>query len=119
VAGILFKAASTLDSMVGYRNERYREFGWAAARLDDLLNWLPARLTALCMVVASSPLGLDPHGAWRIMCRDARKHASPNAGIPEAPLPARSACSSAARPAISGVAGAADLRRCGAGADDR
>jgi len=84
VAGILYKAASTLDSMVGYRNERYREFGWAAARLDDLLNWLPARLTALCMVVASSPLGLDPHGAWRIMCRDARKHASPNAGIPEA-----------------------------------
>jgi adenosylcobinamide-phosphate synthase len=84
VAGILFKAASTLDSMVGYRNQRYREFGWAAARLDDLLNWLPARLTALLLVVSCVPLGLDARGAWFIARRDARKHASPNAGLPEA-----------------------------------
>jgi adenosylcobinamide-phosphate synthase len=84
LAGILYKAASTLDSMIGYRNERYRDFGWAAARLDDLLNWLPARLTALLMVVASVPLRLDAHGAWRILRRDAHRHASPNAGWPEA-----------------------------------
>ncbi|NJC87825.1 MAG: cobalamin biosynthesis protein CobD [Desulfuromonas sp.] len=84
VAGMLYKAASTLDSMVGYRNERYREFGWAAARLDDLLNWLPARLTTLLLVCACLPLGLDARKAWRIARRDARKHASPNAGYPEA-----------------------------------
>jgi adenosylcobinamide-phosphate synthase len=84
VAGILFKAASTLDSMVGYRNQRYREFGWTAARLDDLLNWLPARLTALLLVTSCVPIGLDARGAWRIARRDARRHASPNAGLPEA-----------------------------------
>jgi len=84
LAGILFKASSTLDSMVGYRNERYREFGWAAARLDDLLNWLPARLTAGLMVIGSLPLALDARGAWHIARRDARRHASPNAGWPEA-----------------------------------
>ena len=84
VAGIVYKAASTMDSLVGYKNERYRDFGWAAARLDDLLNWLPARLTALLMLFACVPLGLDATGAWRVMRRDARKHASPNAGFPEA-----------------------------------
>lgn len=84
VGGVLFKAASTLDSMVGYRNERYRDFGWAAARLDDLLNWLPARLTALLLTIASVPLGLDARAAWRMARRDARRHASPNAGWPEA-----------------------------------
>jgi adenosylcobinamide-phosphate synthase len=84
VAGVLFKAASTLDSMIGYRNERYREFGWAAARLDDLLNWLPARLTTLLLVASSLPLGGKARGAWQIARRDGRKHASPNAGLPEA-----------------------------------
>jgi adenosylcobinamide-phosphate synthase len=84
VAGLLYKASNTLDSMVGYRNERYLEFGWAAARLDDLLNWIPARLTALLLILASVPLGLEAAAAWRIMRRDARKHASPNAGFPEA-----------------------------------
>jgi adenosylcobinamide-phosphate synthase len=84
LAGILYKAASTLDSLVGYRNQRYRDFGWAAARLDDLLNWLPARMTALLMVAASVPLRLRAGEAWRVMRRDARRHASPNAGWPEA-----------------------------------
>ena len=84
VAGILYKAVSTMDSMVGYKNDRYREFGRAAARLDDLLNWLPARLTALLIVASSVPLGLAAGDAWRIMRRDAHKHASPNAGLPEA-----------------------------------
>lgn len=84
VGGLLYKAVNTMDSMVGYRNEHYQEFGWAAARLDDLLNWIPARLTGLLMVVASFLVNLNGWQAWRIMWRDARKHVSPNAGYPEA-----------------------------------
>ena len=84
VGGLLYKAVNTMDSMIGYRNERYREFGWAAARFDDLLNWIPARLTGLLMVMASFPLNLNGWQAWRIMWRDARNHVSPNAGYPEA-----------------------------------
>jgi len=84
VLAVLFKAASTLDSMVGYRNERYREVGWASARLDDLLNLIPARLTGWLMVLAAVPLGLNAWGALRVMLRDGRKPESPNAGIPEA-----------------------------------
>ncbi len=84
VLALLYKAVNTLDSMVGYRDDRYRELGWAAARLDDLANLLPARLTSLLMVLAAVPLGLRPWGAWKILLRDARKPASPNAGFPEA-----------------------------------
>lgn len=81
---LAYKAVNTLDSMVGYKNERYLRFGWAAARLDDLVNWLPARLTGLLMVLAAPLAGLSAGGAWRIMRRDGRRHSSPNAGIPEA-----------------------------------
>lgn len=84
VGGVLYKAANTMDSMVGYKNERYRYFGTAAARLDDVLNWVPARLTALLMCLAAPLVGLDGSGAWRILRRDSRRHASPNAGYPEA-----------------------------------
>ncbi len=84
IAAMMYKAASTLDSMVGYMNERYREFGWASARLDDLLNLIPARLTALLMLVAAALLGLRPAGVWRSVRRDAGKPESPNAGWPEA-----------------------------------
>lgn len=84
VPAVLYKAANTLDSMVGYRNERYRELGWASARLDDLLNLIPARLTGFLMALAALPLRLDPWGALKMMGRDARKPASPNAGFPEA-----------------------------------
>jgi len=76
---LLYKITNTADSMIGYRNDRYAEFGWAAARFDDLLNLLPARLTAL-MIAAL-------HGAlrdWPGIVRDARQHRSPNAGWPEA-----------------------------------
>jgi len=81
---LAYKAVNTLDSMVGYKNERYLRFGWASARLDDLVNWLPARLTGLLMVLVAPLVGLSAGGAWRIMRRDGRRHSSPNAGIPEA-----------------------------------
>jgi len=84
VLAMIYKAANTLDSMVGYRDDRYRELGWASARFDDLLNLVPARLTGLLMVVAAFPLALNPWAALKVMLRDARKTSSPNAGYPEA-----------------------------------
>ncbi|KAB0672291.1 cobalamin biosynthesis protein CobD [Oryzomonas sagensis] len=84
VAGIVFKAVSTLDSMVGYKNERYLRLGWASARMDDLLNFLPARLTALLMIMASPLTGLSWRNAARITLRDRHNHPSPNSGHPEA-----------------------------------
>lgn len=84
VFGLLYKAASTLDSMVGYKNDKYREFGWAAARLDDLLNYIPARITGWLFIVSAIPLRMNWKKAREVMLRDAGKHASPNAGWPEA-----------------------------------
>lgn len=84
ILGLLYKAVNTMDSMIGYKNDRYLELGWAAARLDDLLNIIPARLTGLLLVAVAYPLGLNGRSALRIMLRDAGKHASPNAGWPEA-----------------------------------
>ena len=84
VGGLLYKCVNTMDSMVGYRNERYRHFGRAAARLDDVLNWVPARLTGAIMCLVAPLVGLSGRDAWRIMRRDARRHVSPNAGFPEA-----------------------------------
>lgn len=83
----LYKAINTADSMVGHLSERYRDFGWASARLDDLVNWIPARLTALLLAGAAFWVrGADAEKAWTTALRDARKHASPNAGWPEAAL---------------------------------
>jgi adenosylcobinamide-phosphate synthase len=83
----LYKAINTADSMVGHRSERYTDFGWASARLDDVVNWIPARLTALLFAGASFLLkGADAEKSWATALRDARKHASPNAGWPEAAL---------------------------------
>jgi len=83
----LYKAVNTADSMIGHKNERYRAFGWAAARLDDLVNLPASRLSALFIVIAAaiSP-GLDAGGAVRALMRDARRHRSPNAGWPEAAM---------------------------------
>lgn len=81
---IAYKAVNTLDSMVGYKNERYLQFGWASARFDDLANFIPARLTGLLMVLAAPICALSGKGAWRIMRRDCRNHSSPNSGFPEA-----------------------------------
>lgn len=79
----LYKASNTLDSMFGYRNERYREFGWASARFDDLMNFLPSRLTVLAVAVAAFILRLDPVASIRSVRAGARLHESPNAGYPE------------------------------------
>ncbi len=70
--------------MVGYKTGPYREFGWAGARLDDLCNWLPARLSAGFFTLAAWLNGLNWQETWRICRRDGRRHASPNAGWPEA-----------------------------------
>ncbi|ADL08174.1 adenosylcobinamide-phosphate synthase CbiB [Thermosediminibacter oceani] len=81
---LAFKAASTLDSMVGYKNERYIHFGWFSARMDDLLNFIPARLGGLLILTASLLLGLDAKRGFKTVLSDAGNHESPNAGIPEA-----------------------------------
>ena len=81
-----FKAASTLDSMVGYKSEPYQEFGWAGARLDDLFNWLPARLSGGLFTLAAWLTRLDWRQTWKICRRDGHRHASPNAGWPEAAI---------------------------------
>jgi len=83
----LYKAINTADSMIGHLDDRYRDFGWAAAKLDDLVNWIPARLTAGLFVVAAFLVRrASPTGAWRAARRDAPAHKSPNAGWPEAAL---------------------------------
>lgn len=79
-----YKAINTLDSMVGYKSERYKNIGWFSAKMDDVFNFIPARLTALLMVISSFILRLDWKNSVRIVCRDARNHTSPNAGYPEA-----------------------------------
>lgn len=86
VGAIAYKAINTLDSMIGHRDARYVYFGRAAARLDDVANWVPARLTALCIVVGSQLWLARGRAAFAICRRDARKHESPNAGYPEAAM---------------------------------
>ncbi|WP_163559591.1 adenosylcobinamide-phosphate synthase CbiB [Halomonas sp. NO4] len=82
---LAYKAVNTLDSMVGYRNARYADFGYASARLDDLANWLPARLTALTLWLAAWAMpGARRRGALAATWRQAPRHPSPNAGWPEA-----------------------------------
>lgn len=82
---MLYRAGNTLDSMVGYRNDRYRYFGWASARFDDVLNYIPARLTGLLLVVISFlDRRLSGVRALRSIIRFAKQHPSPNSGIPEA-----------------------------------
>lgn len=112
-----YKAVNTADSLIGHREERWRDFGWAAARLDDLANLVPARVAAVLLCAAGG-------GGWRVMWRDARRHASPNAGWTEAAMAGVLAVRLAGPVAYDGVtvdkpwigdgepaAGAADIAR--------
>ena len=99
-----YKAINTLDSMVGYKNEKYKNFGWASAKLDDIVNYIPARITGVLIITATFILGVmgqglgvgkktkfkflipNPLSSLAMMIRDGRKHLSPNSGIPEAAM---------------------------------
>ncbi len=83
VLAVAYKAVNTMDSMVGYQNERYCHFGWFAARADDWANWIPARLTPLLIALTAACMGLNWRESLRIARRDAKKMKSPNAGYPE------------------------------------
>lgn len=86
---LAYKAVSTLDSMVGHLDDRYRWFGWASARLDDVANFLPARITALLLVLSAGIVSRSwpaMQRAWQIVLRDGRQHPSPNSGRPEAAM---------------------------------
>ena len=96
--GFLYKAVNTMDSMLGYKNDKYLYFGRVPAKMDDVFNYIPARLTALFMIAASFFCGLDGKNAWRIYRRDRRKHASPNAAQTE------SVCAGALRVQLAGDA---------------
>jgi adenosylcobinamide-phosphate synthase len=104
--GALYKAINTADSMIGHRTARYQAFGWAAARLDDLVNLPASRLAALLLIAAaalSEPA--SARDAWRIMRRDAARHRSPNAGYPEAAMAGALGLSLAGPRVYGGVAG--------------
>ena len=95
---LTYKAINTMDSMVGYKNERYLHFGRAAAKLDDIANFLPSRIAALLWVAAAALTGNDARSAWRIWRRDRRNHASPNSAQTE------SACAGALNVQLAGPA---------------
>ncbi|MEI3176629.1 MAG: adenosylcobinamide-phosphate synthase CbiB [Lachnospiraceae bacterium] len=84
VLGFFYKAVNTMDSMIAYKNDRYLYFGRTAAYLDDVFNYIPARLSGLFMILASAILGFDGKNAWRIFKRDRYNHASPNSAQTEA-----------------------------------
>jgi len=100
VLGFLYKAVNTMDSMIGYKNDRYMEFGRVAARLDDVVNYLPSRISAMLMIAACTVLGKDYNGAnaYRIYRRDRFQHASPNSAQTE------SACAGALSVRLAGNA---------------
>lgn len=82
--GFFYKAVNTMDSMIGYKDEKYLYLGRCVAKMDDVLNYIPARLSAFLMIAAAWVLKMDARGAWRIYLRDRRKHASPNSAQTEA-----------------------------------
>ncbi|MCP9448286.1 MAG: adenosylcobinamide-phosphate synthase CbiB [Nitrospira sp.] len=90
---LAYKAINTLDSMVGHRNERYIDLGWASARLDDVVNWIPARVTAGLLILSAAlsaalaaRRSYDVTRGWRVLLRDGGHHPSPNSGRPEATM---------------------------------
>lgn len=95
---LVYKAINTMDSMVGYKNEKYLNFGRAAAKLDDAANYLPSRIAALLWIASAALTGNDAKSSWRIWRRDRRKHASPNSAQTE------SACAGALNVQLAGPA---------------
>ena len=81
---VLYRAANTMDSMLGYKNEKYLYFGRVAARVDDILNYIPARITGILFVISALLLGYNWRNSWNMLMRDASKHPSPNGGWAEA-----------------------------------
>ncbi len=81
-----YKSINTLDSMIGYKNEKYINFGWASAKLDDIVNYIPARIASIILPVSSLLCGEDYSNSLKIVRRDGHKHPSPNSGIPEAAI---------------------------------
>jgi adenosylcobinamide-phosphate synthase len=81
---IVYRATNTCDSMVGYVNERFKDFGWASAKWDDVMNWIPSRITGIMMLIGTKPMKMEYREAWKILFRDAKKHPSPNSGWGEA-----------------------------------
>lgn len=86
LGALFYRTANTMDSMLGYKNERYLYFGRVAARFDDVVNWIPARITLLLYIASAFILRHDWRNAWYIAKRDAAKHPSPNGGYAEAPV---------------------------------
>jgi len=80
---LAYKAVNTLDSMIGYKNEKYLNFGWFAAKMDDVANWIPARISGLLISLMSFFLRVNPWRVLRMVCRDGDKSPSPNSGIPQ------------------------------------
>lgn len=85
---IVYRLINTCDSMVGYKNEKYAQFGWASARLDDIVNYIPARITGFIMIISSPSKEIPMKKAWSVLQRDASKHPSPNSGWGEAAVAA-------------------------------
>ncbi|MDQ0199644.1 adenosylcobinamide-phosphate synthase CbiB [Neobacillus ginsengisoli] len=85
---MVYRAANTCDSMVGHINDRFEEFGWASAKWDDVMNWIPSRLTGMIMLLGNRPDKRSYRKAWMILFRDAKKHPSPNSGWGEAAVAA-------------------------------
>lgn len=83
VLGFTYKSINTMDSMVGYKNEKYQYFGTAAAKLDDVVNYIPARISALLMIIAAFLTGMNGKNAWKIFWRDRYNHKSPNSAQTE------------------------------------
>ena len=98
VLGYVYKAINTMDSMIGYKNDKYLNFGFAAARLDDIANFIPSRISGLMMILAAFVTGLDWKNSWHTFKRDRMNHASPNSAQTEA------ACAGALRVQLAGDA---------------
>jgi adenosylcobinamide-phosphate synthase len=84
LVGVFYRVINTLDAMVGYNNLKYRMIGWVPAKIDDIINFIPSRITGIMVVIAAGIIGLDWKNSWIIMKRDAKKTPSPNSGFPMA-----------------------------------